>query len=625
MSSKFGMRYIKQNHSRSIPRYVMAVDCETVQAHDRKKDDESSHRFRLACSIAGRVSRNGISGIIEQDHHDQHSFWQALRDRTGPRHTLWLVGTKILFDLKVLGFQEYMAKRILLLDSPRSKRDSTCNNGTERKSWVLCVLDSPPTILCLRHAETGGRIIVVDTLNWFKCTVKDLGEACGYPKLDMPESDGSIDDWFNYCRRDTLISFLTFAGLMGWCVKNDMGQFVYTAAGQAMHAYRHRFMLSKIAVHDNQEVKALERAAYFGGRTTVFKRGPIRDTVYQYDVNSLFPYVMAIYSYPCKLVRSEIRARTNIPPDWSRPEDCVANVTVNSKWDFFPLRVDRQVMYPKGRFTTILCGPELGVALRLGAVESVGSWSQYECRDLFSKWVKELYGMRLECREKGNKLYEMFAKCLLNSLYGKFGQLSPVWVHSPDDVSGEPWTTWRGRHPVEGSITEFRSIGEDVFYKDRKRELSSTFVAVAGFVTARARRYMDLLREIAGRDNVLYQGVDSLIVFKEGSRRLTEYGALHETEIGKLKLVCMGNFGEIYGQQDYRIGDKVVIAGRSNYYREIAEGVFSQHRFLNAADLFRPEDRDAIIEKVVTWQRGQRYDPNRYDVDGWIEPLDMMG
>lgn len=621
----FGMRYIKANHSKQIPKYVMSVDTETIATKDRDNDNENYHRFRLACSIAGRVSRGGISGIQEYDHLDKHDFWQTLRNWTGPRHTLWLVGTKTLFDLKVLGIQEMVSKRIITLDSPRSPRGTADNMGQDTRRHVLCVLDSPPTIICVRHQETKGRIVIVDTLNWFKCSVADLGKACGYGKLPMPQAYDPQEAWFEYCRRDTLISFLTFAGLMGWCVKNNMGQFVYTSAGQAMHAYRHRFMTSKIAVHDNQEVKALERAAYFGGRTTVFKKGPIRDTVYQYDVNSLFPYVMAFHTYPSKLRRYKIRGLGQDMPDWDRPSDCVAICTVNTKADLFPLRIDRAVTYPIGKFTTVLCGSELQNAIDNKVIESFGSWAEYDCKDLFSKWVKELYAMRLEYKEQGNDLYEMFVKSILNSLYGKFGQLSPVWCHSPDDQSGEPWTTWRGRHPVDGTLTEFRSIGQEVFYKDRKRELSSTFVAISAFVTSRARGYMDSLRAIAGRENVLYQGVDSLIVFRQGKERLEQFGACHETNIGKLKLVCCGNFGEIYGQQDYRIGDKVVIAGRSNYYREVADGVFSQHRFLNAGDFFKADHMEAIIEKVTTWQRRQQYDPNSIGYDGWIEPLEISG
>lgn len=625
MTSQTSMRYIKANHSKSIPRYVMAVDTETKKTATNGKRNENSHTFRLACSMFGRVTRGGISGIEQSTHIDVSGFWARLHAVTSSRHTVWVVATKALFDLKVLGIQDELEFGNLTLDSPRSKRNPAPGESPVERKKVLCVIDGVPFIVCCRSSLTGGRIIFVDTLNWIKLPVHDLGLACGESKLAMPMDSGTHGEWEEYCKRDTLITFLTFAGLMGWCVKNDMGQFVYSAAGQAMHAYRHRFMDCKIAVHDNQEVKAIERLAYFGGRTTVFRRGVIKDDVFQFDVNSLFPSVMARYAFPAKMYHHEIRSGFGPIPSWNDPDRCAAMVRVHTDKPLYPVRINRRVFYPVGTFNTALCGAELGRAVRQGCILGVGSYAEYECRNLFARWVKELYEMRLAYKAEGNKLYDLFTKSLLNSLYGKFGQLSPEWIYSPDDQSGVPWTHWRGNHPITGEQTEFRSVAYDVFYKDGKRELPSTFVAIAGFVTSAARCYMDGLREVAGIRNVVYQGCDSIIVTREGKDRLEGYGTVDPTKLGSLKLDCQGNFGEIYGQQDYQLGDKCVIAGRSNYYSDTGNGTYSQHRFLSAADLFRPGHREEIIEQIVSWQRTQQYDASRNMAQGWIAPLAING
>lgn len=625
MPDAYSMRYIKANHSKSIPRYVMSVDTETIKHDDTGKPNESSHRFRLACSMYGRVSRGGISGIERSTHTESAGFWASLYARTSARHTVWVVATKTLFDLKVLGFQGELESGNITLDSPRSPRKAANGDANETRKRVLCVIDGPPIIICCRCRLTGGRIVFVDTLNWFKLPVRDLGDAVGEKKGNLPTDTEPFEVWEAYCQQDTLITFLTFAGLMGWCVKHDMGQFVYTAAGQAYHAYRHRFMKTKIAVHHNQEVKGLERLAYFGGRTTVFKRGRIPEDVYQYDVNSLFPFVMSQYCYPNKLRRSEIRPWVSGLPDWRHPKDCAAMVRINTDKPLYPVRINRKVVYPIGTFQTALCGAELDLAVRRNEVQAVASWSEYDRADLFSRWVKDLYAMRLAYRAEGNKLYDMFTKSLLNSLYGKFGQLSPEWEFADTDCSGDPWTSWRGRNPVSGELTEFRSIGYDVFYKVDKRELASTFVAVSAFVTAAARSYMDGIREVAGGPNVVYQGVDSLIITAPGKERLEAYGTVHQDRLGSLKFVCGGNFAEIFGQQDYRIGDRIVIAGRSGYYQDRGCGVFAQHRFLNAGDMFRPNTRDQIIEKVVSWSRTQQYDSTGKVLDGWIQPVVING
>src|SRR5262249_32341701 len=152
-------------------------------------------------------------------------------------------------------------------------------------------IESPPTIIGCRSGVTQGRFVIVDMMNWFPAKVSEIGEAINLPANERPPYEASDGEWFTYSWRDAHIVFDAFAGLSRWVERNDMGMFRYTGAAQALAAFRHRFMPTTIYLHDNIPIKVIERAGYFGGRFEVFKMGQIRETVYQYDINSLFPSV----------------------------------------------------------------------------------------------------------------------------------------------------------------------------------------------------------------------------------------------------------------------------------------------------------------------------------------------
>lgn len=618
-------RRIKHNKGNSIPRYIVALDTETIKHDTRRQSNSFSHRFRLGCFTYARIARGRLSGLRREVFRDTNTFWQRLYSLSSSKHTIWVVATKTLFDLKVVGFQDEIQHGNIYLDRPRQKGGDNGSELDQRKRNGLCVLQSPPTIIAVRARSTGGKIIFVDTLNWFKVPVSDLGDACGLPKLQMPDMSESDDAWSEYCQRDTEIVFRTFAQLIEFTVNQNMGNFAYTAPGQAYNAYRHRFMPREIFAHDNPDVKNLERASYFGGRTAVFRRGPIRQDVWQYDVNSLFPFVMRANAMPYRLHSYEMRQR--FMPDcgivaWS---DAIAQVRIETAESLYPCKIDSKLCYPVGRFDCVLAGKELDIAHQRGDIKAIGSWAEYDRADLFSRWVSDLYAMRLDYKSAGNKLYDLFTKSLLNSLYGKFAQLGPDWEYCGNDLSADPWSSWYGPPIIDDEPTLYRAIGYDVYKQVEKRELPNTLVAISTFVSAAARCHMNGLRQVCGSGNVYYQGVDSLIVTREGHDRLDQFGAVHPTELGKLKLDCVGNFGEIFGSQDYSIGSKVVIAGRSRKVSEVGYEKIVQHRFLGTNDLFHAQHRNQVIERLVSWERLNHGDGTTPDGGVWVSPFVLNG
>lgn len=638
-------RAIKHNHSNALPRYIVAYDAETLPTPTDNFGRRHSHSFRLGVVKYCRLRGTEPTDIISQRIHSIGHFWSLVYSLLGPRHTVWIVTHNALFDMTVTGITDELQTARLLVDWPRTKRKSNDELKEQDRDSGTVIIDSPPTIIALRHAETMGRLVIVDTLNWFQCSLAEMGTIAGLPKLPMPSFDESDEAWFKYCERDTDIVFRTFVELVRWVKDNDMGMFRYTGPAQAFAAYRHRFMGRQILVHDNEEIKHLERKSYFGGRTEVFRLGELDQPVYQLDINSLFPSVMLEGWYPWKLDRFERQDRfSDRMPDirWS---DSIAEVNLSTPLPWFPVRTRAGVIYPVGRFMTTLAGAELQFARDSGYIVSVRNWAEYRTDDIFCHWVGSLWAMRQSYKADGNTLYADFCKKMMNSLYGKFGQLASEWVNEPDNLAGIPWSRWTSVDQQTGERTEYRSFGWTVQRKvpkktivertymegdhpiteveERYNEIPSSFPAISAFVTAAARMRMNYLRRIAGDRQVYYQGVDGLIVTQTGLDRLQHAGKVQESILGKLRIQGRHETGMIYGCSDYVLGSKVVIAGRARPAFDPATGAVMQRKFAGANMLFCGKAIDSIDESLHPWVRKGGYTKGTEQPGGWVAALEL--
>lgn len=640
-------RRMRLNHSGALPRYIIALDTETLPHPMGTDGKRFSHQFRLGVAVSARLV--GLKPVGKKIHRFRtiDELWTVLKSLTAANYTTWVVCHNTLFDMVVAGMPGEFENGSLGIDWPRSKRAGTTddNSGRERKA-TICI-ESPPTIIAARCGATQGRIVFVDTLNWFQCSLRELGNACGLEKMEMPPFSAPDSEWFEYCQRDTEITFETFLALIRWVKENDMGMFRYTGPSQAIAAYRHRCMTHEILIHDNLPIKVVERSGYFGGRFECFRLGRINETIHQFDANALFPSVMLYNHFPCALDSYHLDSTYKPWPDDLDPRCAIAEVILDTTDYNYPYREKRGVAYPTGRFATTLCGPELAIAVQSGKVLLCRSWARYRLEPIFTKWVNELWAMRQGYKESGNKLYEQFAKMLMNSLYGKFGQRSPEWESVPERMDALPWMTWADYNSATGERTVYRSFGwqvqrqlprEDRHHAEMpvddwethaKRfsggEIDSSFTAVSAFVTSYARCAMNRMRKIAGRSNVYYQGVDSLVVNNQGKMQLENAEQIHPTELGKMRLQLSADHGEIAGCSDYRIGDKVVIAGLSRN-RILPNNTTKLQRTFSAKEhLFRGYASSEVIEEISEWRKRQEYWKGTVGQDGTVCPLVLSG
>jgi hypothetical protein len=612
---------LKLNHSNALPRYILSLGVD--HARDKCSENEVSirRRFGSASLVSGRLVVDKIVGRRIQQYTTPDDLWKDILGYTRHNYTTWLVGHNILTDLILTGLPYRFARGDLSIDRPRSKRVRENNDEEDHFSSALAVLEAPPTIIGCRVGQTQGRLVIVDLGNWFPGDLLTISAACGF-KTIATHTDRCCDD--NNKLQSSIDAFnvhKVFEGLISFVKDNAMGMFRYTASSQAMSAFRHARMQHEIFFHDNVPVMKTERRSYFGGRSDVFKMGAFTETMYHLDVSALFPSVMLTESFPCKLTRYEQREGLS----WGIPlidySASVMDVEIMTDKPLYPFRTESHVIYPVGRFQTTLCGAELYRAVHSGCVTKFGSWSEYKMAPIFKLWVEDMWAMRCRFRESHNVLYEQFTKRIMNSLYGKFAQLTPSWVNVKGDWTMLPFTTDTRLDYDTNEWVTLRSVGWQCQKLCERQERIGSFYAVAAFVTAAARIRMDNLRYIAGKDNVYYQGVDSLITNRTGIDKLILAGQLSETEIGKLRLVGQSNIGYINGISDYAIGDRIVLSSRALHFEITSNGDIMQHRHYVMDNLFRNGPIDTVEERIEKWSRQGKYSKGNTQDDGWVDPF----
>jgi DNA polymerase type B, organellar and viral len=237
------------------------------------------------------------------------------------------------------------------------------------------------------------------------------------------------------------------------------------------------------------------RNSYFGGHVDAYiphfdNYSPITDeVVYQYDVVSLYPYVMKTFDMPYKIKRHFIGNILHHVPELFNNSIGFYKVKVTSPTHLInpilPYRTEKGiVLYPLGNWTGIYLSEEIKNAMNYGYKFEVLEGYIFESTNLFENYIDDLFQIKLDST-KGTPMYTI-SKLLMNSLYGKFGihqELPNYQVLSNETLS---------KLGLNTSFTE--ELALDGGYKlvniDGDVTNPQSNVAIASAITAYARIHM---------------------------------------------------------------------------------------------------------------------------------------
>lgn len=268
-----------------------------------------------------------------------------------------------------------------------------------------------------------------------------------------------------------------------------------TTAGQSMQLFR--TYLKEPIYSLPKKVDEFVRTGYLGGRVEIFKPyyPEQKDPLYQYDVNSIYPYVMRNSEIPGEVLHrvdyfdakemQMIRAKVFVPRKTFIP--------------FLGTRHKGKLIFPVGTFTGVWTSIELAYAKTLG-VKILKVYEGYSFRNrgfIFQEFIDDLWKIRAE--SETDSVNNFLSKLLMNSNYGRHG----LRIERENLVFDE----------FEGKLEEYQEIkaGKHTVQVSKKKVTLNSYsnVVISAWITAGARIHMHKLFGQIGW-NIYYTDTDCL-------------------------------------------------------------------------------------------------------------------
>lgn len=605
------------------PSNFLFFDTETRDKRKRKTKDQAMHTLWFGCTWAFRYEEQKVTRSKKTTFTSIQQFFDTIEDRLDKSRPLYIFAHNLGFDLTIVDFWEQA--ELLGLEC------------------LYAVLEDPPLFLSYRWKDC--KIIFIDTFNFWKCSVADMGKSLGIEKIEIDITTATKEEAEPYCQRDVEIIANQVISLLDYLSDNDLGSFGISAPAIAMNTFKKRFMKHEIFIHDRVRVLALERQCYYGGLVNCFYIGKSQgQLLYHTDINSLYPSVM-VNNYPVKLLNSYQDISVHQKLDQTPNIGFCADVTIRTYKQQYPMRYNGRLCEVQGHFRTQLCGPEFMRAYNSKEIIHIHHLAAYEMAPIFTSYVEYFWSQRQKNMiPKGNPK-EQLIKLLMNSLYGKFGMKGFDWKDFTQDNLEAYYDLMQVPYPDEYKkqmesplITTATSLWHavglhqpiKVRYISGKLQLqfptgehTESFCAIAAFVTAYARERLRALIAIAGVRSVYYCDTDSLFLDQQGFSRLVKAEEVASQVLGRLKLEGQSSKWSFYGPKDYSFGDKVVLKGIRKNAKQVAPQTYEQLQFEGLKSVLNRGGKGYILISTIRKTNKRQYTKGNTTSSGWTTPYTL--
>ena len=591
----------RANKSCQTPGTVLFLGVTGRRVQNADPDLRRDYVWDTGYAISGRYENGRLTRVRHHDGIQPDDLWLLVDGLLSRRRPVWVFGYDMSYILTLAGLWSQIDRGRYKLFDARDHTHLVRTMGPPKPTSNPILIDNDPPIVIVLEDSEKSKLILLDVRNWLphftvgETNAQDRAEMCG----------GIIGTYID------------------WIRKNNLGNFRWTAASQAMAAFRHslhhtqprgcpekRKCLSARCDHlyhrlpwwdDDPEPRALERASYYGGEWRCFHVGKVEEPVYECDANSLFPSVMLSGLYPYRRLHHDTTQYTTAeyPHD---PLASIARVRIETE-DTYPLRMwtDGPVLHVSGSYDTVLAGAELKRGFLSDDIKCIYECCVYDCRDLFSKFVEYFWGLRQTYEASGDRLYAALAKAMLNSLYGKFGQRLPRWEYRGDVIPLKPWCRWTRIGPGPDERHLYRAIGYDVQEEVERAEKVTSIPSICAFVTAYAREAMRGMRSKVREGMVLYQACDCLYVDGPGYAELVQYGIVNSGKLGALKLDATYRNATFRGINNLQLDDRIICGPLGGEAIPVGDAKFATIvRERLSSVIVRPPD-GTIREDSIVW------------------------
>lgn len=591
---------LKDNKGTSFPSQLVFLDVET----DNFEISPDEEEVRLKLGYAKYVEREKKVKVYEREEWKYFDidvdlfewFYNKLRNK----RTLYLISANIWFDLRVSGLL-----RLFLVS------DFRCINYFVKGLSQIFIFESGQK-----------KIVCLNFQNFFRLSVKQIGEVIGREKKEVDFKTVSREELSSYCQEDVRIIADAFKEWESFISQHDLGTFGRTLPSQAFNSFRHRFMKSKIYVHNSEVASRLERSAYYGGRTECFFIGrKANEPFYYLDINSFYPYVMKRFEYPTRLIFYDDECSLKNLERLIQSGCTIAKVNLTSPDPIYPTKYNNRTIFPVGTFDTELCTEGLRRELAKGNIRCIYEVAHYESARIFEDYVDYFWGLKAKYGREKKTGWEFICKMFLNSLYGKFGQQNDevLWEKECDPEEFYREVIFHIDTGQVTVITRFAGMEREV--RQGASEAMNSFVGICSHVTEYARLLLWDYIVKAGRENVYYCDTDSLIVNEKGKRKLARF--ISPGSLGGFKIVEEADSFTIRAAKDYVFGSRSKIKGIRANAEMIDEDTFRQVEFPGYLGELKKGLRPLYYIRYTTKRLSRKYEKGVILDDGRVVPFEL--
>lgn len=230
-----------------------------------------------------------------------------------------------------------------------------------------------------------------------------------YTKMERHKRGRHKTEILKYLHSDCVHLFDLVSGFV------DQFGLKLTIGSTAMTQIRKRHEFRRLTKTEDE----IYRRFYFGGRVECFQSGILPGPWKCVDLNSSYPNSMKNFLHP---VNGTFHVTKELPKDFDRPY--FLRFIGSNKGALPSVGDDGGLDFNKEYGEFFACSHELKVAAKYGLVTIDKILECHVAMETisFGQYVDDFFAMKLDAEAKGDKALRLFAKLLLNSGYGKFGQ-----------------------------------------------------------------------------------------------------------------------------------------------------------------------------------------------------------
>lgn len=452
----------------------------------------------------------------------------------------------------------------------------------QNTSWVRRCTLAPKTCI-FDYQRNRVRWVWVNGYQHFNMSEAELARAVGEVWDDTGEADPPSAHTGHTTRARALLWLHAYQKLSDWWRATAKAPFGLTAASCAIGILRTHVPERYLCTHSNPAAHELERQASYGGMQRVWFYGDIGNPrehstvrapaptkspygsipgpLVQLDVRSMYPWLLRERRFPCKIADVYYRMAPTDLLALCRSFGVIARVTVETEVPEYPLRVGDHIIYPVGRFTTALTGPELLRIASEGRIAHVHYVVTYLLGRPFQAAAGALIAMREGARAGCNPEWELFAKNVGNSLAGKLAQRQGEWAELDDYPAQVPFGEWTDTSARGKRRRRFRSIAGLVWEWKPDEHGAGPYTAAFAYLTAYGRLHMRGIRDGAAARSVVSMDTDGLWVVADALASFQFEREAHTARAGSLCVKCRIAAARFLDAKHYFTPDGWVLGG----------------------------------------------------------------